>query len=227
MDTSESGISEEPVAQQGVEQQRIVSPTPAEKLLSQSEVNEIVGKVRHAGYEKGRKDGMAETKESAISNPQLTEDQIRQMMREEASKVQEDQFRQQAAHHLLSEFSTKMAAGKERYPDFEEKVAGLDLAKIPQIIQLANATDNTADVMYELANKPYKVGNILSLLNSAPHLAIAEMQNLSNSIKTNQKAAQTVSSAREPLSNLRPSNAGIDNGVKSVGDFRKMPCLMR
>lgn len=227
MDTPESDIPEIPAFQQSAEQKGVVSQTPAEKLLSQNEVNDIVGKVRHAGYEKGRKDAMAETKDSAMSNPQLTEDQIRQMMREEASKVQEEQFRQQAAHHILSEFSTKMSSGKERYPDFEEKVAGLDLAKIPQIIQLANATDNTADVMYELANKPYKVGNILSLLNSAPHLAIAEMQNLSNSIKTNQKAAQTVSSAREPLSSFRPSNAGIDNGVKSVGDFRKMPWLMR
>lgn len=227
METSES--VKEQIAPQAVAEMQSTQAfqQPHEKMLTQEEVNKLVGRVRSEGYEKGRKDASAELQGSQMNNPQISEDKLREMMREEAARVQEEQIRQAMAQQLIGEFSTKMVAGKEKYPDFEEKVAALDLAKIPEIVQLANSIDNTADVMYELANKPYKIANILGLLQRAPHLAISEMNNLSKSIKANEQATQQVSTPREPLSQIKPSTAGGADGKLSVKDFRKMSYLRR
>lgn len=226
MDMAES-VQQEQAQPEMAQAQQTAHPMQQEKMLTQDEVNKLVGRVRHDGYEKGRRDAQAELQGSQMSNPQITEDKLREMMREEAARVQEEQIRQAMAQQLIGEFAAKMAAGKDKYEDFEHKVAALDLAKIPEIIQLANGTDNAADVMYELANKPYKIGNILGLYARAPHLAIAEMNNLASSIKSNQQAAQQAATPPEPMSQFKPSIAAGDNGKLSVRDFRKASYLRR
>ena len=81
------------------------------------------------------------------------------------------------------------------------------------MLQLANMVENTAEVMFELASNPSKIGAIQNLIDidlragRQPKLAFAEMKRLSESISTNQKGSK-FQSPNEPLSQLRPSNAG-------------------
>lgn len=195
-----------------------------EKLLTQSEVNEIAGKARQAGYERGVRESGSQAQN--IAQGALTEEQVRKMIEEQTLKVQQEAARNAYAQQLIGDFSNKMQTGSSQYEDFEQKVSALELHKIPEIIQLATGVDNTVDVMYELANKPYKVGNLLNLARTAPHLAGAEMNRLSNSIKENKKAAQAIQTP-EPISQMKPTSGTADQGTMSVSSLRRQPWLKR
>lgn len=143
---------------------------------------------------------------------------------------QEKKFRQQEeesalgkANEIIKEFSSRLEAGKDRYEDFSEKVGSLPLAKIPEIVQLALKVDNTADVMYELAENPSKMLNIAKLANDyGEEFALKEMNKLSNSIKANDYALNK-QKPNKPLSQASPSvKAGKDMGVMTTSDYRKI-----
>ena len=196
-----------------------------EKMLRQSEVNEIAGKVRQEAYEKGKREAESQLAQNQAQGA-LTEDQIRQIVMDQAQRAQQEQMQMQQARQIIGDFSSKMAAGADAYPDFDQKVSALDLPKIPEIIQLANSVDNTADVMYELASKPYKVGNLISLARTAPHLAHQEAQRLSASIKANQQAQQSIQTP-EPVSQVKPTSAPAENGAMDVKSLRGQKWLRR
>ena len=77
--------------------------------------------------------------------------------------------------------------------------------------------------MKEVLDNPTKLENLLNMASNQPHLAMKALSSLSDSIKTNQQALAEESQARNPLSQLKPSqNVSMDNGAMSVNDFRKM-----
>lgn len=199
-----------------------------ERLLSQSEVNDLVGKAKHAYYEKGKRDALEESTRaqqpppqngggSMGGMPQLTEEQVRQMIADEAQR----QNQVAAAHGMLTNFANQMGTGKGKYSDFDETVANLgDLRNISHVVQLATETGIAGDVMYELGRNPGKVASLTTLAYINPQLAKAEMKKLADSIKTNEQA-KDVPSVDEPLSQVKPSTVGTDSGSKTVRDLRK------
>ncbi len=105
--------------------------------------------------------------------------------------------------------------------DFDEKVGKLNLHAMLPIVAWANSLDNTADIMYDLANNPGKLSNVLNLVNAnQPQLAYDELQKLSGSIKTNEDASK-IQHPRAPLNQLKPSPIGSDNGGSDVQGFQK------
>lgn len=220
------------------------SPAPAEeKLLKQSEVNEIASRVRHQGYEKGKQEALAEYQKSLNNSqnsqqpqsnyqtqqpsslggmPQFSEDHIRKLIAEENSR----QSQMAVANQIANEFIGKMGNGKSKYSDFDQLVDNTfgDFREFPEIVHLANNVDNTSDVVYALAQNPSKIGNLLSLLQRSPKLALADMQALSRSIKNNEEG-QAMPKANEPLSQVTPSNKGVDGGSSSVSALRKQSWL--
>lgn len=229
---------------EGMQHQGITAPvgTPdalqdaaQEKVLRQSEVNDLIGKAKHAAYEKGKREALEEaarsqqnasapTQQSGGSMggmPQLTEEQVRQMIADEAGR----QAQIAAVDKTLSSFAQQMSAGKGRYSDFDETVGMLgNLQNLPHIVDMATGTGMAADVMYELGRNPGKVGNLTTLAYLNPDLAKVEMRKLADSIKANQEASESPS-AKEPLSQVRPSTAGTDNGSNAIRDLRRKPWL--
>lgn len=194
-----------------------------DKLLPQEKVNELISKAKHASYEKGKREALDEYQRQAPQSmggiQQLTEEQVRQMIADEAQR----QNQNAQAQHLLDEFSQQYHAGKGKYSDFDETVSNLGkLEMIPQVVQLATSTGIAGDVMYELGKNPSKVASLMTLAYINPDLAKKEMLKLAESIKKNQDAQQ-VPNTHEPLSQIRPSNAGTDNGSNAVRDLRKKP----
>lgn len=202
----------------------VTTPAPApEKMLSQSEVNELVGRAKHDSYQKGVSE--AETRwrtqpaqptqpvqpqPQATQNvggiPQQTPEQIRAMIVEENQKAQAQTQYQQ----LATSFVSKVEADKAKYPDFEQVVTPLNLPQIPLIWQTAAAFDNPADIVYELGKNPSKLAQLGSL-GYSPELVKREMQKLSDSLKQNALAdEQKVPNA--PLRRPQPSNIGMGNG---------------
>jgi hypothetical protein len=223
----ETSSSHESTPQQQTETQS--APVPQEKMLKQSEVNELVGKLKRESYERGLKDGSVKQPEYTPQSTQersttdtLSDDRVRNIIRDETEK----QTQLALAQKVANEFTQKIIAAKDsnKYPDFEEKVMQLNLPSIPHIVGWANSLDNTADVLYDIAKDPVKFANVLMLSQTAPHLAVQQLQKLSNSIKENENASKQPSAA-EPLSQLKPSATGTDNGSMSIKDYRKQSWL--
>lgn len=198
-----------------------------EKMLKQSEVNEVVGSVKRSAYEKGRNDALAsveipqsqsESKTTQSNDPSsgISKDEIRKIFAEEqtlvADKIQ--------ATRILDEFIGKIECGKAKHPDYEESVATLNIHKAPWIIRALNAVDNTADVLYDLSKNPFKYQVIKELARDNEKGARIELGKLAGSIKKNEAALKNRSDVPEPLEQVKSSNAGVDNGNLSVRDMQ-------
>lgn len=218
---------------QGEAMPAAVTP-PAEKMLTQSQVNDIVKGVKQDAFEKGRQAAMGgmSAAPAPVAAPasniggmaQLSQADIQKMIDERAPQALAKQVQEQQRLQTNQSFIQKIEAGKAAYPDFDKKVERLNLPALEHLIPLLNSTDNPADVLYDIANNPKKIVDFTMLQNLNPQLAYEEMQKMSGSIKQNQAAAsQTYPD--EPLSQLKPSTTGTDNGSQTASDFRAKPYL--
>jgi hypothetical protein len=205
---------------------------PTEKMLAQSEVNEIAGKVRAEAFERGKAAALAAQQQGQAQAAQqsaqgsLNEEQVRAMILEQTQQIQAEQARMAMAERVVGEFASKMEAGKGAYEDFEDTVKQVDLSTIPEIVQLANGVGNTHEVMYDLAKNPYKIANLLTLARTSPQLARVEMARLSASIVANQSAQQQVSGIKEPLSQMKASaNTAATSATPTLKDLKSAKWL--
>lgn len=206
---------------------------PAPKLLEQGHVNVLVGKAKQEGREKGRQEALAELSaqqpaqaqsQSIASNDPASARQIFQEEFAKQTQAWERQAQEQAANQqamkTLSEVNMKFNDAKTRYHDFDNVVNLKYFQQMPDVLHLANSVDNTGDVVYDLLKNP---GKIAQLRGIPEDLARQQMRNLSDSIKQNQTAISNPQTP-EPLSQIKPSTIGLDNGSKkSVSDLRNTP----
>lgn len=208
--------------------------TPAEKLIPQSRVEEIVRDRVNQKENRLRNEYEAKINELKSSPPAqsgLTPDDVQKIIAEQQQKMSEEllQYNQtQQMQKTVQSFIDKVKDGSQTYPDFEEKVASLQLDKIPALVHLSDEVDNTKDVIYELSGNPGKIANILSLASNenTVHLARSAIKQISDSIKQNELAKlQHANKPNHPLKPIKQSFAGTDNGVRTVSDLRKMPWM--
>lgn len=216
---------------------------PEERTFRQSEVNDIVKRAKQDAVETHRRlqqeqpgylqqkygdTGLGQSQPATQQQGSPSEDNYRRIAAEEAQRlrdqwVKEAQVKSQEemAQRTVQNFWQKVNAGKEKYQDFDKVTGDVQYARFPNVVQLlADYVDNAHDVMYELGKDRIKMANLEALALMSPQDAIVHAQRLSQSIKDNE-AAGKMRVPNEPLSQLRPSNTGTDNGVLSVKDFRK------
>jgi hypothetical protein len=220
----------------------VATSASEERSFKQSEVNDIVKRAKNDAVEtfkrvQSEQPQYAQQKygETAQqSQPVQTspgspgDDHYRKIAAEEAQRlrdqwVKDAQTRAEAenAQRTVQAFYNKISPGREKYEDFDKVTSDIQYAKFPNVIQLlADYVDNSHDVLYELGKDRIKMANLEVLANMSPQDAVIQAQRLSKSIKDNEEATNT-KHPNEPLSQLRPSNAGTDSGVMSVKDFRK------
>lgn len=242
MSQSSDNSSSQPVATSSAPSQSVSSDTN-EKLLKQSDVDSIVGRAKAEAYERGKREYSSSQQQQSSSQPQaqsqpqtlggmpqVTENEVRKLAAQEASRlrdewIQESQQKsnEQEATRIAQEFTNKLDTGKAKYQDWDQTVGDVEFKNIPHIVQLANMVDNTADVMYDLAQNPEKIGNLQQLINTSPKLAYNLMVKMSQRLKDNE-AATNFKLPKSPLNHMRPSNTGTDTGaMKSVSDYRRNP----
>lgn len=231
---------EAPVAEQVVE----------EKTLPVSRVNEIVKREKLEAAEKARQEVQAEYAKKmeelqaqqmqaqqsqapsmggmpgvdAESIKKQVMDQLMAEARQQQEAYQQEQH-QKEMERVAGNFFTKMGAGKEMYPDFEEVTGTFNPSSFPQLVFLAAEMENTPDIMYELAKNPQKLATIDYLAQRDPMAAKSMLGKLSDSITQNKQAAENMKSANAPLSRLKSSTVGADNGVMGLSDLKKAPWL--
>jgi hypothetical protein len=154
----------------------------------------------------------------------LVEQKLEGFKRETEQKAY-DATVQAMAKKVLDSYESKMAAGKTKYSDFEQKISDFNPREYPELIQLAEKMDNTADVMYELANNEIKAEAIASAFKRNPERALKMMGTISNSIRDNQNAKANTRHHKS-LSQMRPSSTAVDNGKRNIQDLRKLDFLV-
>jgi hypothetical protein len=216
--------------------------TSDERIFKQSEVNEIVKKAKHGAVEDyrrlsseqpqyaERKFGTQPQQQEAMQSNQnyLPENEIRRLAAEEAQRLRDNwvkdaraQSEADQANRIVANFQAKIAAGREKYQDFDQVTGDIDLQRFPYVVQLLGEhVENSADMLYELGNDRFKLNQLEGLAERSAGDAIKQAQRMSKSLKDND-AARKIKMPNEPLSQLRPSNTGTDNGVMGVGDYRK------
>lgn len=225
MDQIADGISQvQDVAQEATP--AVTEQSVAEKTFTQSEVDKIAARVRDEsrqhGYNRAKQEIETQRQSTQPSQTslggmeQVSPDKINEMIE---NKLQ-DRVRQAEAERVAMDFVNKIKTAETKFPGLEEKVMKLNLAAAPHIFQWANSHDNTADIMNEFASNPTKYAEIIMLSGISPDAARDMMQRLSTSIKQNQEALKQPS-ADEPLSQIRPSVAGTDNGSMSLRDMKR------
>jgi ABC-type Fe3+-hydroxamate transport system substrate-binding protein len=206
---------------------------PAEKMLPQSKVDEIVKSVKHDTAQKIRAqyEGQAQ---QVNSNANVDVNEIKRVAAEaaqEESKKQYDAILQQQRQEyatqqgarIAADFDANLEAVKDKYPDFDATVKSFPFGAFPNSVFVSTGFDNGGDIIVELAKNPTKFDQLESLAHRDPSLNLMqkEMKRLSDSIRINEKAA-TVKTANPPLSQIQPSSIGSDNGTPSLVDLKKL-----
>lgn len=223
--------------------------TQPEKMLTASQVNELVKKAKRKGEQKMQEQLNAAMQELEQLKAQAPQHQAeapqqqapqqgvdvnaiqQQVMQGIQAKMQEEQQRREQeqlereVNEVAQQFFGKMAQGKEAFEDFDAITANFDPAAFPQIVFLANQSDNTAAIIYELQKNPAKLAQLAVWAEKSPSMLQSEMAKLSQSIKANDEAKRTVQQAQDPLNRLKPSPVGTDSGTKTVRDFKNSSFL--
>lgn len=206
---------------------------PHEKMLRQSEVNDIVGKrsqeaaARAVEQYKRSQESAQSNYQSQTTQPQqnyaMSEDRYRQVAAEEAQRFHEQQRNEwqtrnetENAQRIVKNFYDKIAVGKDKYEDFEKVTGDVELQRFPNTVHmLAEMVDNPHDVLYELSKNRAKLAQLELTAREFPQEAIHDLRRLGDSIKNNESASNR-KIPNAPLSQQRPSNLGTDSGSNAL-----------
>lgn len=211
-----------------------------ERMLPQSTVNELIGNAKREAAEKAatravedyKRQQQQQTSQSQPTNSQsgLSAEEVRRLASEEINRIKSDYEKESqekahadAAQRIVSSYNDKIAAGKDKYQDFEDVTKTLDMRYYPNVVQLlAEYVDNASDILYNLAQRRTKLNELETTCERNPQDAIYEIKRLSDSIKANEATSQ-LKNSKAPLTQQRPSNTGTDSGnTLSVRDYKKM-----
>lgn len=213
-----------------------------ERSFRQSEVNEIVKRAKYGAVEDYRrlqteqpdyarqKYGDSNQQSNQANQRQdsgFSEDHYRKIAAEEAQRLRDEWIGEarnkteaENAQRIVQNFYQKISPGKDKYEDFEKVIGDIEYARFPNVVHiLADHVENAEDILYEFGNDRIKMSNLEELALRSPKDAIAYAKRLSQSMKDNADT-KNLKIPNAPLSQMRPSNTGTDNGVMSVKDYR-------
>ena len=209
-----------------------------EKMVPQSQVNEIVGSAKREAAERAVEaykrqqqatdQTVQQVREQSYTRP-MSEDEIKRLtddkIKEHFGKIEQEaqeKANAEAANRIVGMFRDKVLSGKDRFEDFESVTSNVALQYYPNVVHLlAEHTDNTADVLYHLAKNRDKLYRLEALSGHNSTDAVYEIKRLSESIKANEESSRA-RHPNSPLSQQRPSNTGTDSGgTLSMADLKR------
>lgn len=217
-----------------------VSPPPAEAMIPQSKVNDLLKGVKLEAHEKGRQAALAEMKaiqaqgQAVDSQPQvnnLDEQKINEILErreQDRMKAAQDAEAKRQADEVAQKFVAKIDEGKIKYPDLDKKVQSLGLhtsAPGTIIAAITSHLENGADVLNELSENPVKYAQVLMLAQTSGVQAYKALTELSDSIKLNEQAKEVHQDGPiAPLKKIQPSTVGPGAGnPKSAAEWARHP----
>lgn len=164
---------------------------------------------------------------------ELIQREIQNAMQSQNAAYQEQQKKLQEQQHLAeraqldADFKRKMDEEIAKDPQASQDFSGLNMDAFPHVKYLLTlGTDNPAAVARDLAKRKAYLAGLQALAERDPKSAADELQQLSMSIKdrSNKVAnAENIESV-DVLPKINPSaTAGVDNGKRSIRDWKKDP----
>lgn len=208
--------------------------TQVEKMIPQSEVGSMIARYKKEAAESAEAKVRAEYESRQSQQPQqqaqpqsvggmqqMSPEEIQRLIRQEAFNMS----REHQASQIEQNWKSAMEAEKLADPEFSDLYDAIGIESQPGLIIAMAGMENKAQVVKDLAKNPSKYANILTLANGgSPKLAQLELNKLSASIKTNEDAKKQPK-VDAPLSQIKSSNIGGDDGNYSVTDYRNMDWL--
>ena len=213
---------------------------PKEKVLTQTEVNELVGKVKHETAEKAKREAFAELQKSMaqqvpqyqqpytqpgmappqgqMPQPGQFDPNLLEAMKYTVASLANDAIIQQQGQNVLN----KITLAKQKYADFDDvtKLIAQTKGITNEHVEVFNSIDNFDDVYYAMGKDPEKFVRILDYTNKNKDIAKMEILKLSQSVRQNQEAMNQPK-APEPLQQVSPSVTRADTGKMTVSDLRR------
>lgn len=215
-----------------------VHEQPAEKMLPQSQVDEIVKRAKSQAVENYKKlyTEQPEYAQKKYGDPapvhaqhnSFNEDSYRKIAAEEAQRMRDEIFSQaqqrqqeEQAQRIVQKFYQKVSPAQEAYEDFDKVTGDMKLDAFPHTVQiLAEHVENSGDLLYELGKDRLKLLQLEQLAQYSPNDAIAQAQRLSNAVKERKEAiAQAAKSPRDPLSRLQPN---VNGTTANASDWKTL-----
>lgn len=227
------------------QQAAIEQSPPPQKTLTQEQVNAIVAKEKQRAAEAARREVEERyQREMEASNLQRQNNQnvsrdvdinsIYQQVQEKFNldqdrlrKELEDKQLQDHMNQVANNYLSKVESAKGSYGDFDDVTKEFDPSSFPQLVYLLSGMDNAGHVLYDLAKNPLKLAAIDRLAEKNPKQAMSELNKLSQSILTNQKAQAEAQQGQtlDPLDRLSPSQVAGNNGQGTIRDLRSQSWL--
>jgi hypothetical protein len=227
--TIETPVSQQSESVQNAAPAESPKPAQAERTYTQAQVNAIAAKEARKAAEQAEtrfrtemsQSQQPQTAPSVGGMQQMSSEQIQHLIRQEAFNMSLEHQAKQIEHNWLS----AMDAERQNDPEFARLYDDLNIENQHGLIIAMQGMDNKAAVVRDLAENPTKYANILMLANSgSPKMAERELVNLSKSLKANAEAKKAPK-ADAPLSQVKSSNIGGDDGNMSTTDFRNQSWL--
>lgn len=211
--------------------------------LDRKTVSKIVERERQKAYAKARKEAIMELEQQQAQQqePQqshqsqgmapsmggmqgMSHQDIEALIAQQVPRHLQEQINNVKNEHLVNSFVSKMEAAEQKHPGLQEKLGMLEYGdpSTRKLVEMVTQLDNAGDIMHELLENPEKMSNLFPLIDKQPRLAMHKLQSLASSITQNQVAQEQHQSAKDPLSQIKPSqNAGVSDGNMSVSDFSR------
>jgi hypothetical protein len=214
----------------------------AEKMLSQSEVDRIVGREKVSAAAKARKEAEAEyqrqlesIKQTGMQQEQrnsevprgVDADALYQQVQERFNQEMQQKQLQEEMAQVANNYVAKMQLGHKAYEDFGDVTKDFDPTAFPQLVYLVSGIENAADIVYDLSKNPSKLVTLDTLAQRAPKQARAELLKLSRSIAENNAAQRDAQgqNVSAPLDHLQSSRVSGSNGKAGIKDLRNLDWL--
>lgn len=226
-----------------------VTNSPAEKALSKEQIVELVKHEKAKAAESVRREleaahraeidkiklGQTQQMGGMKDTSSVDDDMAQRVYKQAYSKLeQEMQSRQELMakeqheaemRRIADNYFSKLRGGKERYSDFDEMVGDFKHDAFPELVYHLSGMDNAADIMYELNKNPEKLERIDYWLNKDPRKGVDMLNKLSQSISQVRAAEEDYQPINAPLSQVKPSNVGADNGKMTLEDYKSADWL--
>ena len=212
---------------------------PAEKTLTQTEVNQIVARRAQEVEAKTRERVMMEMQQAQQQQaPQQQQQAPEQYQPRQASadelyqqiqeRFNEEMMQRQQQEHMSSKansYHSNLTEGSKAYDDFSDVTGSFDPTQFPELVYLLADMPGAADIVYEISKNPQKLVTLDALAKRAPKMALAELNKVQGAMSANREAQSQAGEnmTQLPLDHLQPSRVSGSKGPMSIRDFRNLP----
>ena len=221
--------------------------TEAERTFKSSQVKKVVEREKQKAFERGKREALMElqqqqmpAEQQAAQQPihngqsvglggmqQITQADIERLIAEKAPQALQQHVQKLQQDQMVNTFVGKMQQAEQKYPGLEAELNNLNYSdpRMHAFISMANAMENTGEIMKEVLDNPTKMESLLNMAYNQPYQAQKALKSLSDSIKTNETSKAEEAQARDPMSQVKSSTTPGAVGSQydmSVKDIQKL-----